>query len=91
EGVTTVQDKPMDLGNTTSAKETDQQLAKAEADASKQAQAIGQVTATYQADKATYEQDKTRVEKENAALEVSHKEATQAGNTLNHSVDDKVS
>lgn len=53
EGVTTVQDKPMDLGNTTFAKETEQQLTKAEADATKQAQAIGQVTATYKADKAT--------------------------------------
>ena len=31
------------------------------------------------------------LKKENAALEVSLKEATQAGNTLNHSVDDKVS
>ncbi len=33
EGVSTVEDSPMDLGNTTSASETNQQISKAEADA----------------------------------------------------------
>lgn len=87
EGLTTIQDKPMDLGNTTSASETSKQLDTAEADAAKQAEDITRVTNTYKADKATYEQDKTRVEKGNAALVASHKEATQAGKALNSSVD----
>ena len=91
EGIKTVQDQSMDLGNTTSASETNQQLAKAEADVAKQAEEITQITDTYKADKATHEQDKTRAEKGNAALEASHKEATQAGNGLNSSVDTKVS
>lgn len=87
EGFTTIQDKPMDLGNTTSASETSKQLDTAEADAAKQAEDITRVTNTYKADKAAYEQDKTRVEKGNAALVASHKEATQAGKALNSSVD----
>ncbi|WP_224212496.1 SspB-related isopeptide-forming adhesin [Streptococcus agalactiae] len=91
EGVKTVQDQPMDLGNTTSAGETNQQLAQAEADAAKQAEEISTVTETYKSAKATYEQDKTRVEKGNAALEASHKEANTAGNGLNSSVDSTIS
>ena len=91
EGVKTVQDQPKDLGNTTSAGETNQQLAKAEADAAKQADEITQVTDTYKTYKATYEQDKTRVEKGNAALEASHKEANQAGNGSNSLVDSTIS
>lgn len=91
EGVKTVQDQPLDLGNTTSAGETNQQLNKAEADATKQAEEISKVTETYKSAKATYEQDKTRVESQNATLETSHKEATQAGNTLNNSVDSTIS
>ena len=91
EGVKTVQDQPLDLGNTTSAGETNQQLNKAEADATKQAEEISTVTETYKSAKATYEQDKTRVESQNATLETSHKEATQAGNTLNSSVDSTIS
>lgn len=91
EGVTTVQDQPMDLGNTTSASDTSKQLDKAEADAAKQAEAITQVTNTYKADKAAYEQDKTRVEQRNTELAASHKDATQAGKALNHSVDSTVS
>ncbi|VLT56233.1 Agglutinin receptor [Streptococcus pneumoniae] len=87
EGLTTIQDKPMDLGNTTSTSETGKQLDTAEADAAKQAENITRVTNTYKADKAAYEQDKTRVEKGNAALVASHKEATQAGKALNSSVD----
>lgn len=87
EGLTTIQDKPMDLGNTTSASETSKQLDTAEADAAKQAEDITRVTNTYKADKVAYEQDKTRVEKGNAALVASHKEATQAGKALNSSVD----
>ncbi|CIO30962.1 Agglutinin receptor [Streptococcus pneumoniae] len=87
EGLTTIQDKPMDLGNTTSASETSKQLDIVEADAAKQAEDITRVTNTYKADKAAYEQDKTRVEKGNAALVASHKEATQAGKALNSSVD----
>ena len=91
EGVTTVQDQPMDLGNTTSASDTSKQLDTAEADAAKQAEAITQVTNTYKADKAAYEQDKTRVEQGNTALASSHKDATQAGKALNHSMDSTVS
>lgn len=91
EGVTTIQDKPMDLGNTTSASETSKQLDKAEADAAKQAENITQVTNTYKADKAAYEQDKTRVEQGNATLAASHKDATKAGEALNSSVDTAVS
>lgn len=87
EGLTTIQDKPRDLGNTTSASETSKQLDTAEADAAKQAEDITRVTNTYKADKVAYEQDKTRVEKGNAALVASHKEATQAGKALNSSVD----
>ena len=49
------------------------------------------MTNTYKADKATYEQDKTRVEQGNATLAASHKDATQAGKALNHSVDSTVS
>lgn len=91
EGVTTIQDKPMDLGNTTSASETSKQLDKAEVDAAKQAENITQVTNTYKADKAAYEQDKTRVEQGNATLAASHKDATKAGEALNSSVDTAVS
>ncbi|AEJ25756.1 glucan-binding protein [Streptococcus equi subsp. zooepidemicus ATCC 35246] len=91
EGVNIVQDKPMDLGNTTSASETSKQLDTAEADAARQAEAITQVTNIYKADKAAYEQDKARVEQGNAALAASHKDATQAGKSLNSSVDTTVS
>lgn len=91
EGVTTIQDKPMDLGNTTTASETSKQLDKAEADAAKQAENITQVTNTYKADKVDYEQDKTRVEQGNATLAASHKDATKAGEALNSSVDTTVS
>lgn len=91
EGVKTVQDQSMDLGNTTSASETNQQLAKAEADATKQAEEISTVTENYKSAKATYEQDKTRIENGNAALEASHKEATQAGNGSNSLVDSTIS
>lgn len=51
EGVSTVEDRPMDLGNTTSAAETNQQISKAEADAQKQVEAINEVTKTYKAKK----------------------------------------
>ena len=91
EGVKTIQDQPMDLGNTTSAIETAKQLDKAEADAIKQAEEITKVKEAYQSDKATYERDKTRVENGNVALEASHKEATQAGNDVNAAVDSTVS
>ena len=91
EGVTTIQDKPMDLGNTTSASETSKQLDKAEADASEQVEDITQVTSTYKVDKPAYEQDKARVEKGNATLEANYNDATQAGKTLNSSVDSTAS
>lgn len=64
EGVSTVEDSPMDLGNTTSAAETNQQISKAEADAQNQVEAINEVTETYKADKATYESNKARIEQE---------------------------
>ncbi len=91
EGVKTVQDQPMDLGNTTRAHETAQQLNQAEADAAKQAENIAKVTETYKSDKATYEQDKARIEKGNAELEAGYKEATQVGDRFNQSVDTTVS
>ncbi|MHB9796179.1 hypothetical protein, partial [Streptococcus suis] len=62
EGVSTVEDSQMDLGNTTSAAETNQQISKAEEDAQNQVEAINEVTETYKADKATYESNKVRIE-----------------------------
>ena len=50
----------MDLGNTTSATETNQQISKAEADAQKQVEVIIEVTEIYNADKAAYESNKAR-------------------------------
>ncbi|MEY8462300.1 SspB-related isopeptide-forming adhesin [Streptococcus merionis] len=91
EGVTTVQDKPMDLGNTTTASETAKQLDKAEADAAKQAQAIISVTESYKAEKAAYEAEKNRVETHNSELTSAYDKATQAGNALNQAVDAKMS
>ncbi|EHI69574.1 putative cross-wall-targeting lipoprotein signal [Streptococcus ictaluri 707-05] len=91
EGVTTVQDSPMDLGNTTSASETTTQLDKAEADAAKQVQAITSVTESYKTEKATYEAEKNRVETHNSELTSAYDKATQAGNVLNQAVDAKVS
>ncbi|WP_444810982.1 hypothetical protein ACQ0P6_04965, partial [Streptococcus canis] len=52
EGVSTVEDSPMDLGNTRSAVETNQQISKADADTQKQVETINEVTKTYKADKA---------------------------------------
>ncbi|WP_044979976.1 hypothetical protein, partial [Streptococcus suis] len=46
EGVSTDEDSPMDLGNTTSATETSQQISKAEVDAQNQVEAINEVTET---------------------------------------------
>lgn len=64
---------------------------KAEADASEQVEDITQVTSTYKVDKPAYEQDKARVEKGNATLEANYNDATQAGKTLNSSVDSTAS
>ncbi len=91
EGVTTIQDKPMDLGNTTTAKETAHQLEEAERDAAKQAESISKITANYHADKETYEREKTHVETQNESLNVAYKKASQAGNSLNSFVSEKVS
>ncbi|MFX4008348.1 putative cross-wall-targeting lipoprotein signal domain-containing protein, partial [Streptococcus suis] len=44
EGVSTVEDSPMDLGNTRSVSETSPQISKAEADAQNQVVAINEVT-----------------------------------------------
>ncbi|CYZ48437.1 SspB-related isopeptide-forming adhesin [Streptococcus suis] len=90
EGVSTVEDSPMDLGNTTSATETNQQISKAEADAQNQVEAINEVTETYKADKATYESNKARIEQENKVLSQAYEGANQTGKETNAWVDSKV-
>ncbi|MFM0714669.1 GbpC/Spa domain-containing protein, partial [Streptococcus suis] len=90
EGVSTVEDSQMDLGNTTSATETNQQISKAEADAQNQVVAINEVTETYKADKATYESNKARIEQENMELSQAYEEANQTGKETNAWVDTKV-
>lgn len=90
EGVSTVEDSPMDLGNTTSASETSQQISKAEADAQNQVEAINEVTKTYKADKATYESNKARIEQENKELSQAYEGANQTGKETNAWVDTKV-
>lgn len=89
EGVSTVEDSPMDLGNTTSAAETNQQISKAEADAQKQVEAINEVTETYKADKAAYESEKARIEQENKDLSQAYEGANQTGKETNTWVDTK--
>ncbi|HEL2241968.1 TPA: glucan-binding protein, partial [Streptococcus suis] len=90
EGVSTVEDSPMDLGNTTSATETSQQISKAEADAQNQIEAINEVTETYKADKAAYEDEKVRIEQENKELSKAYEGANQTGKETNAWVDTKV-
>ncbi len=90
EGVSTVEDSPMDLGNTTSATETKQQITKAEADAQNQIEAINEVTETYKADKAAYEDEKVRIEQENKELSQAYEGANQTGKETNAWVDTKV-
>ncbi|NQO34950.1 glucan-binding protein, partial [Streptococcus suis] len=90
EGVSSVEDSPMDLGNTTSATETNQQISKAEEDAQKQVETINEVTKTYKADKATYESNKARIEQENKELSQAYKGANQTGKETNAWVDTKV-
>lgn len=90
EGVSTVEDSPMDLGNTTSASETNQQISKAEADAQTQVEAINEVTETYKADKAAYEDEKVRIEQENKELTQAFEGANQTGKETNAWVDTKV-
>ncbi len=80
----------MDLGNTTSATETKQQISKAEADAQNQIEAINEVTETYKADKAAYEDEKVRIEQENKVLSQAYEEANQTGKETNAWVDTKV-
>ena len=90
EGVSTVEDSPMDLGNTRSAVETNQQISKADADAQNQVVAINEVTETYKADKATYESNKARIEQENKELSQAYEGANQTGKETNAWVDTKV-
>ncbi|WP_105141941.1 SspB-related isopeptide-forming adhesin [Streptococcus suis] len=90
EGVSTVEDSPMDLGNTTSAAETNQQILKAEADAQNQVVAINEVTETYKADKAAYVDEKARIEQENKELSQAYEGANQTGKETNTWVDTKV-
>lgn len=90
EGVSTVEDSPMDLGNTRSAVETNQRISKAEADAQKQVETINEVTKTYKADKATYESNKARIEQENKELSQAYEGANQTGKETNTWVDTKV-
>ncbi|HEM4276062.1 TPA: LPXTG cell wall anchor domain-containing protein [Streptococcus suis] len=90
EGVSTVEDSPMDLGNTTSATETNQQISKAEADAQNQVEAINEVTETYKADKAAYVDEKARIEQENKELSQAYEGANQTGKETNTWVDTKV-
>lgn len=90
EGVSTIEDGPMDLGNTTSATETNQQISKAEADAQNQVEAINEVTETYKADKATYKSNKARIEQENKELTKAYEGANQTGKETNTWVEAKV-
>ncbi|OSC34054.1 putative cross-wall-targeting lipoprotein signal domain-containing proteiin, partial [Streptococcus agalactiae] len=90
EGVSTVEDSPMDLGNTRSAVETNQQISKADADTQKQVETINEVTKTYKADKATYESNKARIEQENKELSQAYEGANQTGKETNAWVDTKV-
>ena len=90
EGVSTVEDSPMDLGNTTSASETNQQISKAETDAQTQVEAINEVTETYKADKAAYEDEKVRIEQENKELIQVYEGANQTDKEANAWVDTKV-
>ncbi|MCL4939791.1 glucan-binding protein, partial [Streptococcus suis] len=90
EGVSTDEDSPMDLGNTTSATETSQQISKAEVDAQNQVEAINEVTETYKADKATYESNKARIEQENKELSQAYEGVNQTGKETNAWVDTKV-
>lgn len=90
EGVSTVEDSPMDLGNTTSASEINQKISKAEADAQNQVEAINEVTESYKADKATYEDEKVRIEQENRELSQAYEGANQTGKETNAWVDVKV-
>ncbi|VHG63112.1 agglutinin receptor [Streptococcus pyogenes] len=90
EGVSTVEDSPMDLGNTTSASETSQQISKAEADAQNQVEAINEVTESYKADKAAYVDEKARIEQENKELSQAYEGTNQTGKETNAWVDTKV-
>ncbi|HGA1217567.1 TPA: GbpC/Spa domain-containing protein, partial [Streptococcus suis] len=90
EGVSTVEDSPMDLGNTRSVSETSQQISKAEADAQNQVVAINEVTETYKADKAIYESNKARIEQENMELSQAYEGVNQTGKETNAWVDTKV-
>lgn len=90
EGVSTVEDSPMDLGNTTSASETNQQISKAEVDAQTQVEAINEVTEIYKADKATYELKTACIEQENKELTQAYEGANQTGKETNAWVDTKV-
>lgn len=90
EGVSMVEDIPMDLGNTTSATETNQQISKAEVDAQNQVEAINEVTETYKADKAAYEDEKVRIEQENRELSQAYEGANQTGKETNTWVEAKV-
>ncbi|HFI0798803.1 TPA: putative cross-wall-targeting lipoprotein signal domain-containing protein, partial [Streptococcus suis] len=89
EGVSTVEDSPMDLGNTTSASETNQQISKAEVDAQNQVEAINEVTESYKADKAAYELNKARIEQENKELTQAYEGANLIGKETNAWVDTK--
>ena len=80
----------MDLGNTTSAAETNQQISKAEADAQNQVEAINEVTETYKADKVAYEDEKVRIEQENRELTQAYEGANLIGKETNAWVDTKV-
>ena len=90
EGVSTVEESPMDLGNTRSASETSQQISKAEADAQNQVVAINEVTETYKADKAAYVDEKARIEQENKELSQAYEGANQTGKETIAWVDTKV-
>ena len=80
----------MDLGNTTFAAETNQQISKAEADAQNQVAAINEVTESYKADKAAYVDEKARIEQENKELTQAYEGANQTGKETNTWVEAKV-
>ncbi|VHC84679.1 SspB-related isopeptide-forming adhesin [Streptococcus pyogenes] len=89
EGVTVVDEKPLDLGTTTSSEATTEALQLATTDQAKQVETIQNVTSQYREDKAEHLKETNRINGENEALKSAHAEAEQSANDLNQSVDEK--
>lgn len=88
EGVKTVQDQPLDLGNTKTSVETEKQLNKAEVDANEQVKNITEVTNAYKDKKQVYNAEKNRVETHNNKLTEAYQDASSKANTFNQSVNE---